>query len=227
MPQVADLPLSSDDWPFLYLRHRAIPAHSWRLLGVMLVVSLVMLLVFAPIRSHRVNGHFFFLGAGFMLIETKSITRMALLFGSTWLVNSIVFAAILIMILLSNLYVIRRRPQRLTGYYVALALALLLNYTVGIEAVLGYAYTLRLAASCLLVFAPIFFAGIIFATSFRDSENPDLDFGANIAGVVIGGLLEYISLITGYRALLLIALVLYGLSMAALRWAGRRAPVAA
>ncbi len=53
----------------------------------------------------------FFLGAGFMLLETKGVVHMALLFGSTWMVNSIVFFAILTMILLSNLYVLAIRPR--------------------------------------------------------------------------------------------------------------------
>ena len=61
----------------------------------------------------------------------------------------------------------------------------------------------------------------------QDAPSQRIDFGANIAGVVVGGLLEYTSLILGYRVLLLVALALYALSMLALRWAGRRAPQAA
>ena len=62
----------------------------------------------------------FFLGAGFMLLETKGVVQMALLFGATWFVNSIVFAAILVMILASNLYVLAVRPRSLRPYYVLL-----------------------------------------------------------------------------------------------------------
>ena len=40
-------------------------------------------------------GAMFFLGAGFMLIETKAVVQMALLFGGTWIVNSVVFCAVL------------------------------------------------------------------------------------------------------------------------------------
>ena len=57
-------------------------------------------------RDGRPNWQMFFLGAGFMLLETKGVVHMALLFGSTWVVNSIVFFAILVMILLSNLFVL-------------------------------------------------------------------------------------------------------------------------
>ncbi len=56
------------------------------------------------------DGRMFFLGAGFMLIETKAVVHLALLFGSTWVVNSVVFLAVLVMILLANLYVLKARP---------------------------------------------------------------------------------------------------------------------
>ena len=55
----------------------------------------------------------FFLGAGFMLLETKGVVHMALLFGSTWVVNSVVFFAILVMILIANLFVMTVKPQKL------------------------------------------------------------------------------------------------------------------
>ena len=32
-----------------------------------------------------------------MLVETKAVVQMAILFGGTWMVNTVVFAAILVM----------------------------------------------------------------------------------------------------------------------------------
>ncbi len=115
----------TDDWPFLYLREPAIPALNLRGMAIVAVLSLVILLAFAPVRRARPSGRMFFLGAGFMLLETKGVVHMALLFGSTWVVNSIVFFAILSMILLSNLYVLAVRPRRLWPYYLLLLAALL------------------------------------------------------------------------------------------------------
>ena len=112
--------IPTDDWPFLYLREPAIPALNLRGMAIVAVLSLVILLAFAPVRQGRPNGQMFFLGAGFMLLETKGVVHMALLFGSTWMVNSIVFFAILTMILLSNLYVLAARPRRLWPYYLLL-----------------------------------------------------------------------------------------------------------
>ena len=104
-----------------------------------------------------------------MLLETKGVVHMALLFGSTWVVNSVVFFAILVMILLSNLYVLMVNPRALTAYYVLLAASLLMNAFIPMSCVPEPAGPARVVVSCAVVFVPVFFAGVIFATSFRDS----------------------------------------------------------
>jgi hypothetical protein len=119
--------LPSDDWPFLYLREATIPALNIRGMIVVAVLSLVILFLFAPVRTIRPNWQMFFLGAGFMLLETKGVVHMALLFGSTWVVNSIVFFTILGMILLSNLFVWVAKPRTLWPYYGLLIAALIVN----------------------------------------------------------------------------------------------------
>jgi SAM-dependent methyltransferase len=204
--------LPTDDWPFLYLREPLIPALNIRGMLIVAVLSLALLLAFAPVRTVRPSGRMFFLGAGFMLLETKGVVHMALLFGSTWLVNSFVFFAILVMILLSNLYVLLLKPERLGLYYGLLGLALLLNATVPMGIYLGLPSPAREVVSCAVVFVPIFFAGVIFAASFRDSSQPDVDFGSNIGGAILGGLSENLSLVFGFKNLILLAMVYYGLS---------------
>lgn len=208
-----DWKLPTDDWPFLYLRDPALPSHNWRMLGLILVLSLGLLALFTPGGSMWINPHFFFLGAGFMLIETKSVVQSAQLFGSTWLVNSVVFSGVLVMILLANLYVWLVRPERLLPYYAALGAALLAARLVPLENLMGESTGIRVIAAVLIMFTPILFAGIIFATSFRRTPSAALAFGANIAGVVLGGLLEYSALVIGYQHLTLVALALYGLSL--------------
>ena len=205
-------PLPTDDWPFLYLRETAIPSLTLRGIALVAIASLVILFLFAPVRTSRPNGQMFFLGAAFMLLETKSVVHMALLFGSTWVVNSIVFSAILVMILLSNLFVLAVRPRRLTLLYVLLVVALLVNAYVPMSYFLNLSGITRLLASCAVVFLPIFFAGVIFAANFRDSQHPDVDFGSNVGGAILGGLCENFSVIVGFNHLLLIAIAFYGLS---------------
>jgi hypothetical protein len=206
-------PVPSDDWPQLYLRSREIP---WAPIGqgmlVVALLSLGALLAFAPPQRAPPNWQMFFLGAGFMLLETKGVVHMALLFGGTWVVNSVVFFAILVMILLANLYVIKITPRRLAPYYALLVIALLANALVPMNVFLSLSPAARVLASCLVVFVPVFFAGVIFAAVFRESRQPDVDFGWNIAGIVAGGLSEHLSLVLGFNGLLLVAIAFYLLS---------------
>jgi hypothetical protein len=213
--------LPTDNWPQLYLRDKAIP---WQPNGqgmlVVAVMSVAILLFFTlPVwfgknhrRGVRPNGQMFFLGAGFMLLETKGVVHMALLFGSTWVVNSVVFFAILVMILIANLFVLAVRPKKLTWYYTFLLIALLANTLVPMNWFLSLPGVWKTVASCAVVFVPVFFAGVIFAAVFRESTNPDVDFGSNVAGIVLGGLSEQLSLVIGFNNLLFVAITFYLLS---------------
>ena len=154
----------------------------------------------------------FFLGAGFMLLETKGVVHMALLFGATWMVNSIVFFAILTMILLSNLYVLAMRPSGCGLTTLLLLTSLAVNSLVPMDDFLALPGSMKVIASCAVVFLPVFFAGVIFATSFGSSTQPDVDFGSNIGGIILGGLSEYLSLVLGFNHLIWVAIGYYALS---------------
>jgi hypothetical protein len=220
------LRLAEDNWPFLYLQEPMIPLQP-TLSGmvIMAVIALVLILLFmrsTPATGSRWSFDFgmFFLGAGFMLIETKAVVHMALLFGSTWMVNSVVFFAVLVMILLANLFVLKFRPENLWPYYLGLLLTLALNALVPLDFFLGMTGPLRIIGSCSLVFAPILFAGVIFAVTFRRTTEPDRAFGANIAGAMLGGLAENTSMLLGFQYLVLVAMAFYVLSAVG-GWRGR------
>jgi SAM-dependent methyltransferase len=204
--------LPSDDWPFLYLREPVIPSLNLRGILIVVTVSLVILRQFAPVRTVRPNWQMFFLGAGFMLLETKGVVHLALLFGSTWVVSSIVFFAILVMTLLSNLFVKAVHPRSVRLAYGLLIASLLVNALVPIDMFLALPGALRVVVSCAVIFVPVFFAGVVFATKFRDSVQPDVDVGSNIGGVILGGLSENLSLVGGFNSLLLVAVGYYLLS---------------
>ncbi len=204
--------LPTDDWPFLYLRSATIPGLNLRGMALIALLSLIILGAVTPVRRIRPNGQMFFLGAGFMLLETKGVIHMALLFGATWVVNSIVFSAILVMILLSNLWVLALQPRRLWPYYGLLIAALVVNVYVPMSTFLDLPGAAQVVTSCVVVFMPVFFAGVIFAAAFRDSAHPDRDFGSNIGGVILGGLSENLSLVVGFKNLLLLAIAYYALS---------------
>ena len=212
-PQPGPRP-ATDDWPFLYLHHPMIPELSVNGMLVMGGLSLALLLLFTPgrhgpDRDFYFQGHMFCLGAGFMLIETRAVVVMALLFGSTWAVNSVVLSGVLAMILASNAVALWMSPGRLWVGYVGVVSALSLAVLVPSDVFLGVAAFPRLAGSILLVFAPILFAGVIFALSLRQTVALHQAFGANIAGAVFGGLAEYNSMLIGFRRLLLVAACFY------------------
>jgi SAM-dependent methyltransferase len=213
---------ATDNWPFLYLRRPMIPDLNLRGMAIMGVLSLLLLGWFAgrrrvPAGMQRAPGRWqaagrmFFLGAGFMLVETKAVVNMALLFGSTWIVNSLVFSAVLVMILLANVLVLLYRPRSVRWFYVGLLGAVALNL-LPLDWLLGINRPIQVALSCLLVSLPIFFAGIVFAISFSRTAEPDHALGANIAGSILGGLAEYTSMVLGFQYLMLVGFGLYSLS---------------
>lgn len=222
----APVGLSTDDWPFFYLRGRKLPAEYRVALEAMALLTLVCLVLASQGKMRIFNGHFFFLGAAFLLIETVSVTRFALLFGSTWMVNSIVFSAILLVILLANLWMDRMLSFNIHLLYALLAGAVLVNFVFPIHALLQIGLVARLVISMILMASPIFFAAFIFAQSYKTVSSPDLAFASNLLGAVAGGLLEYSSLVIGFRSLLLIALGLYALSYVVLFLPMRKASAA-
>jgi len=69
-------------------------------LSVLLVMIFLSSVAFMPVAApgslRRLDPHFFFLGAAFMLMEVRAISQLALLFGATWMVSSIVITAVLV-----------------------------------------------------------------------------------------------------------------------------------
>jgi hypothetical protein len=206
-------PPATDDWPFLYLPKPAFPrvyAGSLLLLGGLAVIGVLIVMPARTLR--RFDWHMFFLGAAFILLETKSIVTFGLLFGSTWMVNSLVFFAILLSVLLAILVSARLRIRRPWLLYGLLFASLLLNYAIRPESLLLDVPAARYLVAAVLAFTPVFLANVVFARSFRDSEAADIAFASNLLGIMAGGTLEYFALLWGCRSLLLLALVLYGVA---------------
>jgi SAM-dependent methyltransferase len=226
-PRFLDLPattVTTDDWPYLYHQGRWIP-------GIFFLLSILVVLLVAgfyfqiPEARSRVPSLFFFsMGAGFLLLETQVVSRLALYFGTTWQVNGIVIAAILAALLLAN-YVIekQRTPWPRSWTLAGILLGIAFAYVVPFSKIPGPAAWVGIIAA--IVFAiPVFFAGLLFASEFRVTDSPAAALAANMLGAVVGGLLENLSLITGMKALLLVAAVLYALAGVGFRGLGREAP---
>ena len=212
--------VSTDDWPYLYVESAKIPSRWLAIIGV--VVFLALAGGPAAGRTLRnLHGDFFFLGAAFLFLETWTITRAQLYFGTTWLVSSVVITAILAVVLIGNGIVTRWRPQRLGPWYAGLIAAALLNWWVRPESllVLGPAGGTALMAG--LASLPLLFAAVIFGTLFSATPDPRSALSSNLLGALAGGLIECVSFITGLRMIGLFAVAFYGLAWLLSRY-GRR-----
>ena len=52
------------------------------------------------------------------------------------------------------------------------------------------------------MFSPIFCAGLLFGSAIKRSTSLSRDYGTNLLGAMVGGVGEYLSLLTGFSALL-------------------------
>ena len=166
--------------------------------------------VSGPLRPMAKYVDLFFMGAAFLLLETKSVVQFALLFGTTWFVNALVFAGVLVSVLAAIEVARRWRPARPELLYLALLAAIAVAWVVPVEFLLGLEMLPRFLLAVVVWFTPIFIANLVFAERFRNVEESNVAFGANLLGAMVGGLLEYLALLTGYQALLLLVAVLYG-----------------
>jgi SAM-dependent methyltransferase len=198
-----------DDWPFLYMRDRHLPRHYGFALTLILVVSAAVVLAILRGEHGRWSWEFFLLGAGFMLLETKSIIQFALLWGSTWVVASLAIAAVLTMALVANWIVSRveiTRPWLVGGALLAL---IGLNYVLPVGRIAFESRAMESAFYAVLMFSPILCAGLLFGSSIKQSASLPRDYGTNLLGAMVGGVGEYLSLLTGYDGLLLLIAACY------------------
>ncbi|MBY0549139.1 MAG: hypothetical protein K2W95_17835 [Candidatus Obscuribacterales bacterium] len=208
--------LPTDDWPFLYQKERNLPMVYIAMLTSVLLMS--SWLVFSRFRLKTAelagNLQFFFLGAGFLLLETRGMLAVAALFGSTWIVNSIVIGILLSMALLSN-WLVNRYQNKLseTPGYVGLLITLAVNYLIPLSSFAGEAFAMRALVAFALIGSPFLFTGIIFSGAFARAEKPQVALGMNILGAILGGCLEYFSTVVGTTSLTLIAAAIYAVSM--------------
>jgi SAM-dependent methyltransferase len=209
---------STDDRPFLYVAEDTgflgIPTIYLTAIGLIVLFSVLAVAIsltggVGQVRTMWQYRDLFLLGIAFLLLETKSVTGFALYFGTTWLVNALVFAGVLVAVLAAVEITRRFRTPPLRLMYFVLFGSLTLAWLVPASWVLSLPFPARLVVAVLLAFLPIMAANIIFAKRFESSAHPVTAFGTNLLGAMIGGCLEYAALATGYRWLLVICACLY------------------
>lgn len=201
---------ATDNWPFLYLIEPSIPPIYLLTLLIILAGSAFFIWRISPRGALTQDSlPFFFMGAAFSLLETKSIVNFLLLFGSTWLVNALVFFGILLIVLVAIWLSSRFKFKQVWLLYVILFVTIALNFFIPLKMLLVDDLTVRYLLAILLLFSPIFVANLIYSSAFRDTSQANVAFGANLLGTIVGGGFEYLSLYTGYQVLSLLAGLFY------------------
>jgi predicted membrane-bound spermidine synthase len=205
--------VATDDWPYIYLQEPRIPMLYYLLAGLMVLVAARSYSGWNASgtfsRWQRSHWHFFFLGAGFLLLEVQNISKASVVLGNTWQVNAVIVSGVLLMILLANLlqHLFPSAPIRLV--YVALIASCLALYFIDLARFAFLPYTIKAILVGGLTTLPMVFSGIIFVRSLTAVRGKDEALGANLLGALIGGLLQTLTFVTGIRALLLVVALFY------------------
>jgi spermidine synthase len=212
-PEARDADVPTDDWPYLYLDTPSLDRSSLSLSLLLLLLSAAFLLTASPELRRIASGRrpdleMFFFGAAFLLMETRLVTAMGLVWGATWLTSAVVFAAFLSMMLGATLLAERRRPR--FGLCMAgLLISLGVVFVVDVQWLLASNLAVKLGLSFLYAGVPILFAALCFADRFADRSDVAHALGWNVAGAVVGGLLEAMTSLVGLRNLVLVAVLFY------------------
>jgi hypothetical protein len=208
--------LATDDWPYIYLETPRIPVLYFLLAAVLLLLfarGVWRLELWKPSAAAggwgRSGWHFFFLGAGFMLLEVQNVSKAAVVLGNTWAVNAVIISGVMVMILLANLIAARFPRLPLKPVYALLLLSCVGLYFLDLSRFAFLPYATKAVVVGLLTSLPMLFSGIAFVRSFAVAGRKDAALGANLIGALVGGLLQTVTFVTGIKALLLIVAVLY------------------
>lgn len=207
----------TDDWPFFYMVERTFPVTYMVALGIILLLSYVFVRQTIGFSEPIDRSYlpFFFLGSGFMLVETKAVTELGLHLGGTWFVIAAAIMLVLLMAYLANLIVTRTGLRLVGPAYLGLFVSLLVGYGLATshDHWMFGPPLFQLAASCLVLTIPLFFAGIVFSSLIGNPEvNISTAFAYNLMGALFGGVMEYNSMYFGFAFLYLLAMGFYFLA---------------
>tara|TARA_Y100000741_G_scaffold105940_1_gene79133 strand:- start:61 stop:2457 length:2397 start_codon:yes stop_codon:yes gene_type:complete len=204
--------VSTDDWPFFYMSYRIYPTSYAVLISVIFIISLIFLKKLTKMNYNKFSFTCFFLGVGFMLMETKGITELAKIYGSTWVVVSVVITAILSMAYLANLMIIKNIKISVNKIYFFLIFSLFLTYLISYINFYNYpTIYLKFLIPFILTF-PVFFSGLAFSKELVSYGSTANALSCNILGAIVGGLLEYNSMFFGFKFLYILAIIFYFLA---------------
>lgn len=204
------VPEITDDWPFLFLPGRGIPS------SYILPLLSVLACCFVPIRrlmlagsKHLLNWQLFCLGMGFMLLEVRAMSSISLLCGATWTVNSFVIAGVMIAILIAN-FIAAKISERAVNVLIPLTLvAIIASNLFDIASLNALPGGMGNYLGTAIYLSPLFFAGGVFSTLFKQSSLSSQALAFNMIGGIFGIMIEYMAMCFGIKSLAYAALVIY------------------
>ena len=212
-----DTRITTDDWPYVYLKSASIPTLYYLLAGMMILI------LFRSTRRweasdigrrwQRFHWHFFFLGAAFLLLEVQNISKASVVLGNTWQVNAVIVSGVLAMALLANWFAARFPTANFAWAYVAVVGVCVCLYFVDLATFAFLSPAVKALVVGGLTTCPMLFSGLIFIRSLATAEHKDEAIGANLIGALVGALLQSLTFITGIKALLLVVAAFYFLSL--------------
>jgi hypothetical protein len=213
--------ITTDDWPYIYLQSPQIPALYFLLAILMVLVFFISAWRWKAgnlvTRWNTSHWHFFFLGAGFLLLEVQNISKAAVVLGNTWQVNAVIVSGVLSMALLANILTYRFPKIPLIFPYAGLFGVSIALYFIDLTTFTLLPYVSKALIVGGLTTLPMLFSGIIFTRSFTRAENKDEALGANMIGSLVGALLQSVTFVIGIKALLLLVAALYFFSLLTLQ----------
>ena len=179
-PSAKDVDMSTDDWPFFYMSYRIYPLSYMILILFIFAVSFIFIKKHTGINLSKFSFTSFFLGVGFMLMETKGITELAKIYGSTWIVVSIVIVSVLFMAYIANLLIIKKFKISNNQIYFYLLISILVSMGITFINFYNYpTYLLKIFVPIILTL-PVLFSGLAFSRELIKSGSTAKTLTCNI-----------------------------------------------
>lgn len=202
--------VSTDDWPFLFLPKRELPSlYILPIIAFLLLSAIPVAREFKRGAGNVLNWQMFILGMAFMLLEVRAMADMSLLFGSTWIVNSVIISGVMVVILIANWVATKVDARHVYPLGAAVIGTLLISTFVHVSNLAGMGPVMGGTVGTTVFLLPLVFASTLFALLYKRTETPSTTLAFNLIGGVVGVCLEYLSMWLGIKALGWIGILLY------------------
>jgi hypothetical protein len=220
---------SYDNWPFLYLKSPQIPTEYAKFMLIFALFGIVVVLLCGGRGAMQGVGvpewMFALLGFGFFVLEIRTISVSAVAWGVTLYSQAGAMVLFTFCSFLGSALFLKKPHWNVHIFWALLVVSLLGNFVFGVELMAQLSGPVQKLSTFLLA-VPMIFSGFLFARYFSQAASPQSALAWNVIGGILGGLAESLSLLIGFRMLVLVALGAYLLAyLLSFGWSGRKASV--